>query len=138
MARSVDSSVLIVDDDPAILALLSAMLRRNGLHAISTTTSEEAIKIANSSDIPLELLVTDVDLEGTTGPRLAGEIHRVRPGLPVLYMSAFVELGVIRVEVHGLASGQQSVVRQKPGDFLFAVRMALSGGFAASAGSFSY
>ena len=138
MTKPGERSVLIVDDNPAILALLSSMLERNGLNVISTNTYEEAIEIANSPETRFELLVTDVDLEGMTGPCLADQIQQVRPGLPVLYMSAFVELGVIRVEVHGLTAGRQSVPREKSGDFLYAVRTALRGGFVSSAGSFSY
>jgi CheY-like chemotaxis protein len=83
--------VLVVDDDPLVLANTAAMLEDLG-HVVQTATcGEEALRLLGRSQ-PFDLLVTDQLMPGMTGSQLARCIRRTAPDLPVLIVSGFAEL----------------------------------------------
>ena len=63
------------------------ILRRNGYQVIEATTAREALDLLDVSQC--DLLLTDVIMPQMSGRELADEVHRRRPGLPVLYMSGY-------------------------------------------------
>ena len=80
-------TVLVVDDERALLEVTSRMLRRNGYATLEASTWEEALSPASSPG--LELLLADSVMPGMSGQVLAGRIGQVRPGLRVLHMSGY-------------------------------------------------
>jgi two-component system, cell cycle sensor histidine kinase and response regulator CckA len=78
-------TILIVDDEPAMLEVASRILRKNGYATLEAGTCQEALALASSADF--QLLLTDSVMPGMSGPTLADRIAGVRPGLPVLHMS---------------------------------------------------
>ena len=78
-------TILIVDDEPAMLEVASRILRKNGYATLEAATCEEALALASSADF--QLLLTDSVMPGMSGPTLADRIAELRPGLPVLHMS---------------------------------------------------
>jgi DNA-binding NtrC family response regulator len=80
--------VLVVDDEPEIRKLVSAMLSRNGYNVLSADTGENAIRLfKNNPDT--ELLLTDVVAPGMSGPMIADQIALLKPGIKVLFMSGY-------------------------------------------------
>jgi two-component system, cell cycle sensor histidine kinase and response regulator CckA len=78
-------TILIVDDEPAMLEVASRILRKDGYATLEAGTCEEALALASSADF--QLLLTDSVMPGMSGPTLAEHIAGLRPGLPVLHMS---------------------------------------------------
>jgi two-component system, cell cycle sensor histidine kinase and response regulator CckA len=78
-------TILIVDDEPAMLEVASRILRKDGYATLEAGTCEEALALAASADF--ELLLTDSVMPGMSGPTLAERIAELRPGLRVLHMS---------------------------------------------------
>ena len=78
-------TILIVDDEPAMLEVASRILRKDGYATLEAGTCEEALALASSADF--QLLLTDSVMPGMSGPTLADRIAELRPGLPVLHMS---------------------------------------------------
>ncbi len=78
-------TILIVDDEPAMLEVASRILRKHGYATLEAGTCEEALALASSADF--DLLLTDSVMPGMSGPTLAERIVGMRPGLPVLHMS---------------------------------------------------
>ena len=60
-------SVLVVDDDPAILALIATILDRNGLRALLARDGEEAMAIAQRSHVAIDLILSDIEISGVSG-----------------------------------------------------------------------
>lgn len=87
-------TVLVVEDDPGILALTRYLLEADGLRVLSAETGEEALEIWRRSHASIALLFTDIVLPGEmSGRELALKILSERPGLPVLYTSGYSSPG---------------------------------------------
>ncbi len=80
-------SLLIVDDDPAMHASLSAILSGTNIEGTFTFSAKEAIEQLLDRDFTA--VISDIRMPGKTGIELLGEIHEIRPNLPVILMTAF-------------------------------------------------
>jgi DNA-binding response OmpR family regulator len=77
-------SLLLVDDDPMLLALLSTVLRDAGYETLQAGSAEEAFPLAAQEDPDLALL--DVNLPGMSGLELAAHL-RTETAVPFLFLS---------------------------------------------------
>jgi two-component system, NtrC family, nitrogen regulation response regulator GlnG len=80
-------TVLLVDDDTAILTVLSRALGREGYRVERAENVVEATRRIRENPPP-DLVVTDVTMPSGNGLDGLAEWHRMRPELPVLVMSA--------------------------------------------------
>ncbi|MBS0642245.1 MAG: response regulator [Proteobacteria bacterium] len=84
--------ILLVDDDPLVVAGAAAMLEELGHEVTHTAASgSEALSILQQHN-DFDLLMTDYLMPGMSGAQLATEARRLSPGLPVLLASGFAEL----------------------------------------------
>jgi signal transduction histidine kinase/CheY-like chemotaxis protein len=83
--------ILVVEDEEEVAMLVEDMLRSLGYDVVHATNAQAALgALANGRRI--DLVFSDVMMPGgTNGIELAKEIHRRRPGLPVLLTSGFAE-----------------------------------------------
>ncbi len=88
MADTQQKTILVVDDEPEIRKLVTAMLTRNGYQVLTADTGENAIRLFKNNPA-IELLLTDVVAPGMSGPMIADEIAALRPEMKVLFMSGF-------------------------------------------------
>jgi two-component system, cell cycle sensor histidine kinase and response regulator CckA len=84
-------SVLLVDDEPAILETLKQMLDYLGYTVVSTTSSVEALEIFRDSPGRFDVVITDKTMPRMSGIHLAEKVNRIRPDLPILLCSGFDE-----------------------------------------------
>jgi len=84
-ASSTDT-ILVVEDNPAVLRMVVKVLERNGFEVLQALDLEQAIDAARATP-SLTLLFTDFNLPETTGDQVAAEIRKIHPDLPVLLMS---------------------------------------------------
>lgn len=103
-------TILIVDDELDVLALATNILKAEGYTLLTTGDPREALRIARSRPEPLDLLLTDVVMPGMNGRELAGRLRVFRPGIKVLFMSAY---SAETVENYGirLAPGEPFLVK---------------------------
>ncbi len=100
-------TVLVVEDEPAILRLGTAMLERLGYDVISAATPSEAIRLAREHAGEIHLLITDVVMPETNGRDLARSLLSLHPRLRRLFMSGYTadviaDHGVLDKGVHFL------------------------------------
>ena len=90
MAENAISSktIIVVDDEPEIRKLVSAMLTRNGYKVLSADSGENAIRLFEGNP-ETELLLTDVVSPGMSGPMIAAQIAARKPDIKVLFMSGY-------------------------------------------------
>lgn len=81
--------LLIVDDDPDELTILTLMLERAGYAVISAATADEALTLLAGSDV--HLVVTDHLLPRMSGAELARRVKQEHASLPVLVISGLLD-----------------------------------------------
>jgi PAS domain S-box-containing protein len=82
-------TVLVVEDDPAVKALIRQALDRLGYRVLVSSDANEALAAAAAHVGRLPLLVSDIRLPGLAGPELAALLRPKHPGLRVLYVSGY-------------------------------------------------
>ncbi len=83
---STPASLLLVDDDPSLLRLLSMRLENEGYQVLTADNAERALSLLNTKAI--SLVITDLRMPDTDGMALFEQINHRRPGLQVIIMTA--------------------------------------------------
>ncbi len=78
--------VMVVDDDPALLRLLSMRLSAVGYEVTAVESGEKAV--AQIPTFQPNLVITDLRMDGMDGMTLFDMIHRRSPALPVIVLTA--------------------------------------------------
>jgi len=88
-APAVRGEILIVDDEPSLLNLMSAYLTRFGFKVASCPTAEEAWQMVERTPARYLVVVVDMTLPGMGGEELARKILSAGPETRVLACSGF-------------------------------------------------
>ena len=110
-------TVLIVEDDPAVRVLVSAVLSELGYAFVEAGDADGAVPILNSTQ-RIDLLISDVGLPGMNGRQLAEIGRQYRPGLKVLFITGYAEHAAVRGGF--LDSGMQMITKPFTFDLLTA------------------
>ncbi|MCB1668001.1 MAG: sigma 54-interacting transcriptional regulator [Porticoccaceae bacterium] len=78
--------ILLVDDDPGLLRLLSIRLEAEGFAVLAAESGEEALPALRNHAV--DLVITDLRMGGMDGMELFEQIRHYFPGLPVIILSA--------------------------------------------------
>ncbi|MCA9086016.1 MAG: response regulator, partial [Planctomycetaceae bacterium] len=82
-------TVLVVDDEPAVLYSTAAVVRHLGHHVLTAENSSEAMQLADAH--PVDILLSDVSLkDGTDGIQLAHQMTQHHPEVAVILMSGLI------------------------------------------------
>jgi two-component system cell cycle sensor histidine kinase/response regulator CckA len=84
-------TILLVEDETSLHELARELLEANGYKVIEAERGEKAIQIVEHSQMPIDLLLTDVVMPGMGGKQLAKRLLELRPALHVLYMSGYTD-----------------------------------------------
>jgi len=82
-------TILLVEDEDAVRAIVSAILRRQGYRVLETSSPSRACEMFNQRGAEIDLLLTDVVMPEMNGPALAQRLIGVRPELRVLFISGY-------------------------------------------------
>jgi PAS domain S-box-containing protein len=90
-AQQGNETVLLVDDDEGVRALIGTILRAGGYRVLEAADGDEALRAARGYAGPIHLLVTDVVMPRMSGRRLADALAAERPDLKILFASGYSE-----------------------------------------------
>ena len=90
-------TVLLVDDQEGVRALLRRELTRRGDQVLEAADGSDALHLVRRRNGAVDLIVSDVVMPVMNGPELAAHIGVEFPDVPVILMSAFTPAGVARV-----------------------------------------
>jgi two-component system response regulator AtoC len=92
--------ILIVDDDEALRESLEMILSAEGYTVCTAESGEKALVLVEESEF--DAVVTDLRMPGLDGFDLIPQISRLRPGVPIILMSAH---GTEDLAVEAIARG---------------------------------
>ena len=82
--------ILVVDDDPIILRVVSRLLTENGYQVLTAPDGQAAWELLQGSPpLQVALVLTDVRMPHVGGAELGRRIERYRLDIPVLYMTGY-------------------------------------------------
>jgi CheY-like chemotaxis protein len=84
-------TVLVVDDEPEVQALVQAELVTYGYTVLGADRPAEAVRLAEGHPGAIHLLLTDMVMPEMGGPALANRLRTLRPDMAVLYMSGYAD-----------------------------------------------
>ena len=103
-------TVLLVEDDDRVRALVSNMLKKNGYTVLLASAADQALEIAARHRGRIHVLLTDVVMSGLSGRILSERLTAARPETRVLYMSGYSDEAILR---HGVKNAPAHFI-QKP------------------------
>ncbi|MFK7898740.1 MAG: sigma-54-dependent transcriptional regulator [Myxococcota bacterium] len=93
-------SVLIVDDDPAILDMTEDLLTEAGFQVTKCTSGEQALEAGQHQE--WDVVLSDLQMPGISGLELLAALRERHPDTPVIIMTAF---GTIQSAVEAMRAG---------------------------------
>lgn len=94
------ASILVVDDDSDILAILESRLSSQGYRVFTASGADEAMGSLNNGKV--DLLISDIQMPGKGGLELLEEVRKQQMDLPVIFLTGF---GSIPEAVHAIKAG---------------------------------
>ena len=83
--------VLIVDDEAAIVDLLQRMLEQRGFRVTAFNSSEAALQGFRADPDGFDAIITDQTMPRMSGVELARAVHELRPALPIVLTTGYVD-----------------------------------------------
>ena len=110
-------TVLIVDDNPAMIRSLADILELKGFIVYAANTGADALQILR--DNPVDILLTDVKMPDMNGVALFRQTRLIRSSLTTVLMTAYAADELIQ---QGLAEGIKAILT-KPLDVDFLLQL---------------
>jgi len=80
-------TILLVEDEEGVRRVLESMLKRSGYRVLASSSTSEAVTLAQQHGGSIHLLITDIVMPGVSGVSVADELSRRHPEMRVLYVS---------------------------------------------------
>ena len=83
--------ILLVDDENIVATVVKQMLERLGYQVTARTSSIEALEAFRASSDKFDIIITDMQMPNMSGDKLAFELTKIRPDIPILLCTGFSE-----------------------------------------------
>ena len=90
LPRGEGQRVLLVDDEEAVVNIGSRMIKRLGYQVEAFTNSQLALARFTANPKHFDMVVTDLTMGGITGVDIARRVFELRPGLPLIIATGFM------------------------------------------------
>ncbi len=88
-------TVLLVEDEDSVRELVRETLQSKGYTVMEACDGINGMKVAETHDGKIDILITDVVMPGMSGRELAQRVSASRPTIKVLYLSGYTEDAII-------------------------------------------
>ncbi len=92
--------VLIVDDEPNAIRVLSVILKEEGYHVLESMNVDSAVGIIHNEDV--DAIITDLKMPDKDGFQLFKYVSEHHPDVPVMFLTAY---GTVESAVNAMTSG---------------------------------
>ena len=86
-----NENILFVDDEESLVDLGRLRLEKMGYRVTATNRSAEALELFCANPDQFDLVITDMTMPQMTGDRLAKEILKIRPDMPIIICTGYHE-----------------------------------------------
>jgi len=119
-----DYTILVVEDQEEVRTYVISVLLRAGYKALAVNSGSEALTLMSTRNKPVDLLLTDVVMEGMSGGELAQKLLELYPDTPVLFTSGYPE---DELERHGVHHGKEEFLAKpfSPNELLTQINQVL-------------
>lgn len=84
--------ILVVDDEEALVRLISIKLNLLGYEVTGATDPRAALKQFKASPRRWDMIITDMVMPGLSGAQLAEKMFKIRPDIPIVLCSGYSTL----------------------------------------------
>jgi PAS domain S-box-containing protein len=84
-----NEKILVVDDEPAVLRIISQQLNYLGYRVTTRTDSADALALFQKNPNDFDLIITDMTMPAFCGDVLAQEIRKIRSDIPIVLCTGF-------------------------------------------------
>jgi CheY-like chemotaxis protein len=109
LPRGHGAVIMIVDDEPALVALAEEMLAELGYEPVGFNSSVAALRAFRDDPQRFDVILTDEAMPDLVGTELAREIRQVAPAVPIVLMSGY---GGSQLAQRAAAIGINEVLRK--------------------------
>lgn len=102
--------VLVVDDEPRLVAYYAELLEAQGYRVTGVTDGREALRYFQASPGDIDLVITDQTMPEITGASLVRQLLELRPDLPVILCSGYSD----EIDARGAQELRVATYFQKP------------------------
>jgi CheY-like chemotaxis protein len=81
------ATILLVDDEPALLSLVKRALEAGGYEVLAAHNGLQALELCGDRKNHIDLLLTDINMPRMNGAELACSLAELMPDLPVMFMT---------------------------------------------------
>lgn len=90
-AASVGGTVLIAEDNPALLTLATRVLQKHGFQVLASRDPTDALRVCEAFPSAIDVLLTDIVMPRHSGTWLAAKVLKRRPEVRIIQMSGHAE-----------------------------------------------
>jgi len=84
-------TILLVEDDDPLREVVGEYLKSRGYNVLPAGDGSTATEIAARHNVPIDVLLTDIDMAGKTGHDVAKLVSATHPRVKIIYMSGYTE-----------------------------------------------
>ncbi len=95
-----EETILLVEDEESLRCVTKEYLANKGYQVIVAEDFQKALEASDTESRRIDLLVTDVVLPGSSGPKLADRLASSRPEMKVLFVSGYTADALVHGDVH--------------------------------------
>ena len=83
-------TLLCIDDEPNVLAIRKMLLETIGYRVLLAESGPQGLKTLERETV--QTVIVDYKMPGMTGSEVAARIRQTHPGMPIIMLSAYVDL----------------------------------------------
>jgi two-component system cell cycle sensor histidine kinase/response regulator CckA len=91
MGAKSPTTVLVVDDQRPVRALVRSVLEKHGYAILEAVSGDQALELLTKEPSAVALVISDIVMPGMSGVDLATRLQQLNPTLPVLLMTGFTD-----------------------------------------------
>ncbi|HSZ20622.1 MAG TPA: PAS domain S-box protein [Candidatus Acidoferrum sp.] len=95
-----EETILVVEDEESLRSVTREFLSNKGYQVIVAEDFQKALEASENNPQHIDLLMTDVVLPGSSGPKLADRLATARPEMKVLFVSGYTADALVHGDLH--------------------------------------